>query len=97
MQAGARLGVAIPEGLQNAAWTCVAHAGSRCSAATASGNLNQSLDGLAAGSALEFHLDARVAARRLRSSTCRRAPACRREHAAPMVRLRRVARALSNT
>ena len=60
MQAGARLGVAIPEGLQNAAWTCVAHAGSRCSAATASGNLNQSLDGLAAGSALEFHLDARV-------------------------------------
>jgi len=60
MQAGARVVVAIPEGLQNAAWTCVAHAGSRCSAATASGNLNQPLDGLAAGSALEFHLDARV-------------------------------------
>lgn len=60
-QAGARLAVAIPPGLNNATWTCVAHAGARCAATTFSGSLNQSLDGLAGGSSLEFRLAADVA------------------------------------
>ncbi len=61
-QPGAKLSVPGVAGLTNRGWTCSASAGSACARASGQGDIDESLDGLAEGGALEFRIDADVAA-----------------------------------
>jgi uncharacterized repeat protein (TIGR01451 family) len=61
-QNGARLQLASPAGLGNLAWTCQASAGARCSRVSGQGDIDESLDGLVAGGALEYRINANVTA-----------------------------------
>ena len=49
-----RIVMAMPGGLRSLDWTCSAHSGSRCAAASGSGPLDASLSGLGANSTLDF-------------------------------------------
>ena len=62
VQHGAKVSVPSPAGLTNRGWTCSASTGSACTRASGQGDLDESLDGLAGGGALEFRIDADVAA-----------------------------------
>lgn len=53
-EAGNRLSVPIPTGLQNLTWSCSATSGSHCPSAAGSGALDESLQGLGSGSTLEY-------------------------------------------
>lgn len=49
-----RIVMATPSGLRSLDWTCSAHGGSRCAAASGSGPLDTSLSGMNANSTLDF-------------------------------------------
>lgn len=61
-QTGAAIVFGSPQGLSDLTWTCHSSAGASCARTSGQGDIDESLNGLIAGGALEFRLAAAVAA-----------------------------------